>query len=167
MNNYKLRTDEVVLYKENVNLKNTQGNTTFILTNINLVLINETCETTGNEITVLEYPINSIKIYEGKPHIRTKGTNAEIYLLETELEVEFKSKIELYKFTNATNKLLTGESTIRKGAKIIREAINIVDDALGINTVQATGNVIKNGVVGNIAGGVGKIGKSLLTKNKK
>lgn len=35
---------------------------------------------------------------------------------------------------------------------------------LGINTVQATGDVIKNGIVGNITGAFGKIGKSLFKK---
>ena len=168
MENYNLRTDEVVLYKGNVILKNKKGTTELILTNINLVFINKyKALFSKEEITVLEFPVHSIKMYEGEPQIKAKGHTVEIYLLESEVEIEFDAKMELHKFINATNKLLTGESSVQKGAKKVKDTIGLVDDTLGINTVQATSNVLKNGIVGNITGAIGKIGKSLFNKNKK
>lgn len=167
MENYKLKADEVVLYKGDVVLTGKKGNTELIFTNINLVLINKYKKLfSKEEITVLEYPVNEIKIYEGVPQIKTKGSIAEIYLLETEIEIDFDSKMELHKFTNAANKLLTGETNVQKGAKKVKDAIGLVDDTLGINTVEATGNVIKNGLVGSITNSIGKIG-SLFNKKKK
>lgn len=106
-------------------------------------------------------------MYEGAPQIKTKGHEVEVYLLEDEVNFEFESKMELHKFINASNKLLTGETSVQKGAKKVKDTIGLVDDTLGINTVQATGNVIKNGVVGSITGAIGKIGKSLFGKDKK
>lgn len=50
---------------------------------------------------------------------------------------------------------------------IKKTKVGLIDETLGINTVQATGNVLKNGIVGNIAGAFGKIGKSVFSKNKK
>ncbi len=168
MENYKLRSDEVVLYKGDVILKNKKGTTELILTNINLVFINKHNDLfSKEEVTILEYPVHSIKMYEGIPQIKAKGDIVEIYLLETEIEVEFYSKIELYKFTNATKKLLTGESSAQRGAKKVKDAIGLVDDTLGINTVQTTGNLLKKGIFGNITGAIDKIGKSLFNKNKK
>ena len=65
MENYNLRADEVVLYKGNVILKSKKGTTELILTNLNIVFINKYKELfSKEEVTVLEYPVGSIKIYE-------------------------------------------------------------------------------------------------------
>lgn len=159
MDNYKLKAEEVVFYKGAVTLKGKKGNTELLFTNLNVVFINRYKRLfSKEEITVIEYPTHEIKMYEGVPQIKTKGSSVEIYFKETEVEFEFDSKMELRKFINETNKYLTGESTAQKGAKKVKDAIGLVDDTLGINTVQATGNVVKNGIVGNITGAIGKIG---------
>ena len=168
MENYKLRADEVVLYKGDVILKNKKGLTSLILTNLKIVLINKYKKPLSKEeISILEYPVNSIKIYENMPQITVNGNFVEIYLLETEIEFEFNSKIELHKFNNAAKKLLTGQTSTERMCNNIKDSIGLIDDTLGINTVQATGNLLKNGIVGNVTGVIGKIGKSLFNKNKK
>ncbi|MBR1985113.1 MAG: hypothetical protein IKA31_05160, partial [Clostridia bacterium] len=69
MKDYKLREDEVVLYKGKVKLEDFDGDTKFILTNINFVFI-----TQGNqENSTIIYPIHEVKIYEGVPQIKHKG----------------------------------------------------------------------------------------------
>ncbi len=166
MENYKLRSDEVVLYKGEVILKNKKGTTELVLTNLNIVFINKGLPF-KEEITVLEYPVCSIKKYEGEPQIKVNGNIVEIYFLETEIEVVFNSKTELHKFNSAAKKLLTGQTSIERVCKNVKDSIGLIDETLGINTVQATGNVLKNGIVGNIAGAFGKIGKSVFSKNKK
>lgn len=168
MENYKLRADEVVLYKGDVILKNKKGTTELILTNLNIVFINKYKELLSKEeITILEYPVHSIKIYEDVPQIKVNGNTVEIYLLETEIEFKFNSKTELHKFNSVAKKLLTGQTSVERVCKNVKNSIDLIDDTLGINTVQATGDVLKNGIVGNITGAIGKIGKSLFNKNKK
>lgn len=171
MENYKLREDEVVLFKKNVIVKDKKGTSELILTNLNVIaIIKNNEELPKEEVTVLVYPIQSIKMYEGKPQVKPNGKLVEIYLLETELEVEFFSKSDLHNFVNATNKLLTGKTIIQRGADKIKETIDVVDETFGINTVQATGNVLKNGITGNISnafGKIGKIGKALFNKETK
>lgn len=167
MENYKLRADEVVLYKGKVSLKGKKGSTELILTNINLVLINKyTPLFRKEEVTVLEHPVNTIKMYEGVPQVKTKDTTAEIYLLEKEIEVDFNSRMELHQFTNVVVKLLTGDDAVHRGAKKVKDSIALVDDTLGIDTVQTVGDVLKEGIVGSIAGALGKVG-NLFNKNKK
>jgi len=166
MDNYKLKPEEVVFYKGDVTLKGKKGNTELLFTNLNVVFINKYKRLfSKEEITVFTYPTNEIKMYEGVPQIKHKGNEVEIYFKDAEVEFEFDSRIQVSKFINETNKFLTGESTVQKGAKKVKDTIGMVDDTLGINTVQATGNVIKNGVVGNITGAIGKIG-SLFKKKK-
>ena len=76
MNTYKLKETEVVLYKGEITLSNSQELDKLYLTNENLVLVNEQSD------TVEVYPIDSIKMYKGIPQINSKGHNVEIYLKE-------------------------------------------------------------------------------------
>lgn len=164
MEHYRLREDEVVLYKGRVYLCKKKGVTDLILTNLHIVFVNKYKKLfSQEEITVYDYSIEDIKMYNGVPQIKTKNGITEVYLLDTEIEFRFESKKELILFVNTVNKLLTGESTIQKKAKEVRNAIDLVDETLGIDTVKATGNVLKNGVIGSIASSVSKV----FGKNKK
>ncbi|MBQ3158302.1 MAG: hypothetical protein IJB98_01265 [Clostridia bacterium] len=162
MDYYKLDSDEVVLYKGRVVLHGKNGTTELVLTNKNLVFVNMHEFFTKEEVTVLEYPAKSIKVYEGEPQIKTKGKVTEIYLIETELELEFPSKNELHSFSGAVRKLLTGVTVAQKNAQKVKSSIDLVNEALGINTVQVVGDVIKNGVVAPL----GNLGKALFNKKK-
>lgn len=150
MNNYKLKENEVVLYKGDVTLSN-KNSKRLILTNLNIVLIDQ-----EDNVSIEIYPIEDIKLYQGQPQIKKKGNLVEIYLLSTEIDFVFNSKIELNKFISEAIKLLTGKTAVERGAEKVKNAIKLVDDTLGINTVSAVGSVVKDGVVGK---GFKKIGK--------
>ena len=163
MENYKLGAEEVVLYKSDVWLTGEKGVTEMILTNINLIFINKK----EKEVKVFTYPVTDIKMYEGVPQIRTKGNSAEIYLTDTEVKIEFLAYFEIHKFVGAVKKLLTGETGMQRGAKKVKETIELIDDTFGIDTVETTSNMITNGVSGGLANTLGKFGKALLNKKKK
>ena len=168
MENYKLKSDEVVLYEGEVSLKGQKGSTDLILTNLNVVFINKYKRLFAKEeITVLEYPVNEIKIYKDIPQLKVKENSVQIYFFEGEEVIYFYSKKQMHSFCNQVQELLTGQTTAQRNAKKVKDTIALVDDTLGINTVEATGNVIKNGVVGSVGGVLGKIGKSLLGVKKK
>lgn len=169
MEHYKLKSDEVVLYEGQVDLKDRKGSTKLVLTNLNVVFINKYKRLFAQEeITVLEYPINEIKVYKDIPQVKIKENSAQIYFFEGEELIYFYSKKELHKFCNQVYELITGQTVAQKNAQKVKETINLVDDTLGINTVETAGKVIKNGVVGNVGSILGKVGKSLLgIKDKK
>ena len=157
MKNYQLREDEVVLYKGNVTLVDKQIIAQLILTNLNIVFISNENE----DVNVLSYPADNIKMYQGVPQIKVKGNNAEIYLLSTEIELKFDSKIELHKFDSAALKLLTGKTAAERCADKVKTAINkgyeFADETLGIESKQMVGNAIKNGGIkksANVVGGI-------------
>lgn len=167
MENYNLESDEVPLYNVKVILVGKKENTELIVTNKNLVLITKYKKILSEDkIEVLKYPISTIKIYKGMPQIIKKENIAEIFLLDTEIEIGFASKSELHKFISVINHLITGESSVQRVAKKVKNAINIVNDTVGFNVIQTTTNLLTNNIVGSVGGIIGKIAKTT-TKNKK
>ena len=170
MENYKLRADEVVLFKGPVSFRDTLEPAEIIFTNLNLIVINknknmfEKQEETDVLTAVEVYPVDSIKIYEGAPQVKTKDTTVEIYLLEKELAFRFESKKSLNQFCEAVTKLLTGTDATHRNAQKVKDTIALVDDTLGINSVQVVGDVLKNGVTKGLSGALGKIGNLFKTK---
>ena len=100
MEKYQLKEDEVVLYKGAITTN--EGFNELILTNLNIVFINEN--------NTEAYPTADVKIYENKPQVKAKGNKVEIYLKKGEKEFNFKSILETQKFLNAIKKLLTGKT---------------------------------------------------------
>lgn len=157
MENYSLQSDESVIYKGDVSLIDKNGSTNMILTNLNIVLVTKNKKLFQKEEVEIEtYPIEDIKIYDNVPQIKIEGDVVEIYFTSIEKKVRFYSKIELHKFVNAAVKLLTGKSMAKRGAEKIKSAVNLVDNTLGINTIDTVKNVIENGVTGTILGAFGK-----------
>ena len=171
MENYNLNEDEVVLYKGEVNLLNNKGNAKLVLTNLNLVIV------ILNRVQSAEvdiFPLEDVKFYEGVPQVKTKSNNVEIYFKHAEKEFSFNSKIELHKFVSAITKVLTGKTAMQRGAVKVHSVIDCVNEALGVDIVKTTQEIlvegVVNGVVNNVTdmlGKAGKMGMTLITKKKK
>lgn len=158
MDNYSLQPNESVLYKGDVHLVNENGYTQLLLTNLNFVFITKTKKIFAKEqVEVEAYPIGDIKIYNEIPQIKQNDHSVEIYLTTTEKKLNFLSKHEAHKFVNATYELLTGKSMSVRGADKVKSAVNLVDNTLGINTVNAVKNVMEKGVTGTVLGALGKM----------
>ena len=97
------------------------------------------------------YPVNDIKIYKGIPQLVTKGNVVEVYLMSCEKEVYFTSKCELIKFVNVVNDLLTQKTLSERCAEKVKKTIGLVNDTLGIDSVSAVSNIVKDGFVGTTA----------------
>ena len=167
MDNYQLKEDEVVLYKGPITINKFKGSVELLLTNYNFVFISKKKGFMKDlEINVETYPTNEVKIYENKPQIITKGTDIIIYFFKAEKEFHIASKSELHKFMDASLKLITGKNKMERGLTKIKTTIEQVDNSLGINSVETTKNLAKNGVINTALGGVAKIGKSIIGKKK-
>lgn len=157
MEHYDLEENEVVLYKGQVTKPKQKGSIQLILTNINFVLINKQKKLFSKEqINVDTYPISEIKYYNGLPQVLKKGNLIELYFLNEETEFTFESRNEARKFVNATLNLLTNKTTFERTAEKVKNTISVVDNTLGIDSMQITGNALKNGVVGKTTDIVGK-----------
>lgn len=163
MNNYSLRQNEIILYQGNVNLDNRNGTVEIILTNLNLVFIITTRKLLAkSQVEVEAYPVEEIKLYNNVPQIKQKNARVEIFLTCGEIVADFYSMFEAGKFVNAAFNLLTGKTTAKRGADKFKEAVELVDDALGIDTVGTVKHVIENGITGTLLGGFGKKSASII-----
>ena len=158
MENYMLQPDEVVLFQGNVNLGGQNGSTELILTNLFLVFIITPKKKffSKTQATVEKYPVGEIKIYDDIPQIKQTGASVEIFLTSGEFAVCFYSTFEAKKFVNSALRLLTGKTMSERGADKFKNALGLVDDALGINTVGTAKNVLENGIARTLLGGFGK-----------
>jgi len=161
MEKYKLKEDEVVLFKGDVVFANREDKTKLMLTNYNIVFtsINKVDDEESfiNDV----FAVDSVKMYEGKPQIKTKGKNVEIYLKETELEFAFVSQIDESKFVEASTKLLTGKTKLERGAEKIKEVIALTDKTFGIDSVHEVGEMVKSGGIAKLTKGIGNVVKKI------
>ncbi|MBR4407733.1 MAG: hypothetical protein IKT27_05415 [Clostridia bacterium] len=153
MENYKLKENEVVLYKGDIKLAKNNEEARLILTNLNLVFVPN-----SNEGATEVYPVEEIKVYENQPQVKTRGNIVEIYLTSTEKEFSFVHKLDSLKFMNAIKKLLTGKTASQRYADKVKSGLQIVEDALDVGIVKniggtikdivETGKSVKNGIAG-------------------
>ena len=87
---------------------------------------------------------------------KQQRVHIEIYLLTGELYVDFLSSLESTKFYQIIIQAITGKSLATRGAEKVKSGIGLVDDTLGINTVETVKGVLENGIAGTFLGGFKK-----------
>ncbi|MGM9683402.1 MAG: SHOCT domain-containing protein [Eubacteriales bacterium] len=169
MEHYQLQSDETVLYKGEVikvdrNKKgsfmdsfSTPPTTELILTNKNIVLITRIKKMFAKEQPNVEvFPLDDVKVYDGMPQVKHNKINIEIYLTSGEIYVDFNSKLDALKFYQTAIQTLTGKSLATRGAEKVKGGIGLVDDTLGISTVDTVKGVLENGLAGTLFSGFKK-----------
>lgn len=169
MERYQLQSDETVLYEGEVTKVykykkesfldsfSTPPTTELLLTNKNIVLTTRTKKMFAKEqINVELFPLTDVKIYDNMPQIKQNKINVEIYLTSGEIYVDFNSKLEAAKFYQIAIQTLTGKSLATRGAEKVKGGIGLVDDTLGISTVDTLKGVLENGLAGTIFSGFKK-----------
>ena len=153
MKNYLLKEDEVCLFEARVYEQNTAKDYDFMLTNFNIVLF------ASGDDNIIVYPITEVKYYEGKPYIKINKNLVEIYLKACVLKCDFTKSgkhVVAQKFFNEFMKLLTGKSAFERVSDKFKETVEVIDNTLGINTIESAKNIIAN------ASSKGKKGNKLL-----
>lgn len=155
MDKYNLKSDESVLYKNYVFLDGIKGNVLLQLTNHNFIFtISRKLKIFGEpETKVKVFPVKSVKFYKDEPQIKHKGHIVEVYFEKSQAEIHFTSSVEASKFSMKAWELLTGKTIQSRGADKVKGAIGLVDDTLGIDTMDTVKGVFENGLVGSIIGG--------------
>lgn len=157
MTNYTLQPNETILYQGNVFIERRTATVEMMLTNHNLVFVITTRKfLSKSQLDVEVYPIEEIKIYNDIPQIKQKNNRVEIFLSYGEVVVLFTSMFEASKFVNAALHLLTGKTMAERSADKFKGAVGLVDNTLGIDTVNTVKTVLENGIAGTLLGGLGK-----------
>lgn len=169
MERYQLQSDETVLYEGKVTKVDkykkesfmdsfsTPPTTELILTNKNIVLTTRTKKMfTKEQLNVEVLSLADIKIYDDMPQIKQSKINVEVYLTFGEIYLDFHSKLEAAKFYQVAIQTLTGKSLATRGAEKVKSGIGLVDDTLGISTVDTVKGVLENGLAGTLFSGFKK-----------
>lgn len=156
MVNYELQSNEVILYEGMVTSKAYKGNLQLTLTSQKIVFEKEKGlfkkERELIEIILLE----NIKFYNDTAQIKQKGAEVEIQAVEKNITLIFSGILEARKFTGKILDAVTGTTLAKRGSNKIKDAFNMVDDTLGLDTRDTIKGVLENGVKGTILNGISK-----------
>lgn len=146
MKKYKIESNEVILLKDTVTLSENKDVLQMTLTTQKIILEKE--EEKGifkkqNKRKVIKIiPLKDIKIYDGKVQIKRQNTVAYIQTLNNNIEITFKDMFKANKFVNKIVNTITGTTRMSRGVKKINNAIDTVDNVLGIDTRDTIKGVI-------------------------
>lgn len=107
MQKYHLQSSEVVLFKGDIKMLDSDSLYQLMLTNHKIVFVPK-----SDDATIETFSISDIKSYEGVPQIKHSGKVVEIYFLDDEKEFTFVVKSEQNKFINETLKLISKDNKI-------------------------------------------------------
>ena len=154
--NYTLQADEVVLYEGEAESEDYKGNLVVTLTSQKLVIEKET----GIFKKVLELldeiNVTDVKIYNGTAQVKQKGCNVDIQTVAKNFTLEFSGLLEARKFTGKLIDTVTGTTVAQRVSNKTVDAIEIVDDTLGLDTRGTVKSVLEQGIKGTIINGIGK-----------
>ncbi len=156
MTNYELQSDEVILYEGSVFCKEYKSRLQITLTSQKFILEKEIGIFKKEKQLVDIIPLEYVKIYNNTAQIRQKSSEVEIQTVTKNLTFAFSGILEARKFTSLIMNAVTGTTTAERGSNIIKNAFNLVDDTLGLDTKETIKGVIENGVMGTLLKGIGK-----------
>jgi len=157
MNHYTLQADEAVLFKGQANFDNHSQSSDVLLTNYNLVRITKEKTASHESVQVETFPVREVKVYNQVPQVKQLGGKVELYTLTRQMMIDFGNILIAYKFVGLMYDLLTGQTAAQRNAGKVREAVDVLDGALGINTVDAVVGLVSKSTPGGILGGLAKM----------
>ncbi len=156
MGNYELMADEVVLYEGTVTSKNYKGTLQLTLTSQKIIFEKEKGLFKKERELIDSIPLETVKIYNDAAQIKQKSDTVDIQTVDKNISIVFSGMFEARKFTGKIIDAVTGTTLARRGSDKIKDAFNMVDDTLGLDTRGTIKGILENGVKGTIINGLGK-----------
>ncbi len=156
MANYELMADEVVLYEGVVTSKNYKGTLQLILTSQKIIFEKEKGLFKKERELIDILPLETVKVYNDAAQVKQKGDTVEVQTVDKNIAIVFSGMLEARKFTGKIVDAVTGTTLARRSSDKIKDAFNMVDDTLGLDTRGTIKGFLENGVKGTIINGLGK-----------
>ena len=156
MENYELQSDEVILYEGVVTSKAYKGNLQLTLTSQKIIFEKDKGLFKKERELVDIIPLENIKIYNETAQIKQKGSDVEVQTVDKNVTLVFSGMLEARKFTGKIVDAVTGTTLAKRSSDKIKDAFNMVDETLGLDTRGTIKGVLENGVKGTILNGIGK-----------
>lgn len=154
--NYELDSNEVILCEEVVTYSEFKGSLQMVLTSKKIVLEKEKGIIKKQKELIDIINLEDIKIYNEKAQIQQKGVDVNIQTVSKNIKISFDGIIKANKFVTKIIDTITGTTMTQRSTNKIKDAINVVDDVLGMNTRDTIKGVMENGVVNSLLKGIKK-----------
>ena len=156
MENYELQSDEVILYEGVVTCKEYKGNLQLILTSQKIIIEKDKGLFKKERELIDIISLENIKFYNETAQIKQKGSYVEVQTVDKNVRLAFSGMLEARKFTGKIVDAVTGTTLAKRSSDKIKDAFNMVDETLGLDTRGTIRGVLENGVKGTILNGIGK-----------
>lgn len=156
MGNYVLQSDEVILYEGTVTCSAYKGELQITLTSQKIIFEKDKGIFKKERQLVDTIMLENVKFYNDVAQIKSKGSEVEVQTIDKNLTIAFSGMLEARKFAGKLTDAATGTTLAQRGSNKIKNAFDMVDDTLGLDTRGTIKGVLENGVKGTIWNGIGK-----------
>lgn len=156
MGNYELQANEVVLYEGAVTSSNHKGNLLLTLTSQKVILEKEKGIFKKERELVDSISLEEVKFYNDAPQIKQKGSSVDVQTSQENITLTFSGMIEARKFAGKIVDAVTGTTLAKRVSDKTKDAFNMVDETLGLDTRGTIKGILEQGVKGTILNGIGK-----------
>lgn len=146
MENYILQENETIIFRgtavlmPNGKAPKKQEEHDVILTNLNIVFINQIKKLFKTVCQVHTYSVKDVKIYDETIQIMRRKSVVDIYLKQGEIFADFKKEKYAKEFCDKALKLISGYSKFVRSVKKTQKVINETNEALDIDVIDIAKN---------------------------
>lgn len=163
MNNYELLADEVILYEgissiTIIDKKKISHALQVTLTSKKLIFEKEKGIFKKERELIDIILLENVKLYNDTVQVKQKTNSVEIQA-DKNIKFTLNGMLEARKFTGKIIDAVTGTTLAKRSSEKIKNAFNMIDDTLGLDTRGTVKGVIENGVTGTLIHGIGNISK--------
>ena len=156
--NFSLENDEVILYEGEVGFKidAKKGATKLLLTLTSTRMIFEQVRGVfKKEKDLIDIiPLNEIKVFNGEIQCQQKNKELYIQTIGKNFFLVFLGYFQASKVSTKIINAVTGTTVAERGSDKVKQAFDLVDDTLGLDTRGIARGFLENGVKGTIINGL-------------
>ena len=156
MDNFTLQADEVILCENTVTSKNYKGNLLLTLTSQKIIVEKEKGIFKKEKVLLDTIELNTVKFYNEAAQIKQKGTDVVIQSTVGNISFTFSGILEARKFTGKIIDAVTGTTLAKRSSDKVKDAFELADDTLGLDTRGTLKSVLEQGLGGTLWNGIGK-----------
>ncbi|MEE3343095.1 MAG: hypothetical protein VZS44_03295 [Bacilli bacterium] len=157
--NYTLDNDEVILFEGEIGYNRNVVNDYLTLTNKKMVFEKKKGIFKSKKELIDIIALNDIKIHNNEVQCSSKGFDVDIQTIRKNIKLTFNGLINPKKICNIIKNELTGTNALSRGSDKVNNALNTVDETLGVDSRGVVKGFLENGIKGTLINGIKKKNK--------
>lgn len=157
--NYTIDSDEVILFEGEIGYNRNVVNDYLTLTNKKMIFEKKKGLFKSKKELIEIIYLNDIKIHNNEVQCVSKGFDVNIQTIQKNIKMTFNGLILPKKICTLIKNELTGTNALSRGSDKVNNALNTVDEKLGIDTRGVVKGLLENGLKGTLINGIKKKNK--------